>query len=325
MIKDSSKGFYDKEYPLVSVVILTYNRFQYLWNAIDSVLLQDYPQIQIIISDDCSSDFPQEQIEKYLNKNIKSNIQSYRIVHHKTNLGTVKNLNYAYDLADGEFIFPLSNDDEFLSEDVISKLVDAFMTSKANVVISSRLRCDENGNALSLIPLRAELKYIQRMNSRRKQYRAFIMEEYYDMASGSALYVRKSFWKKIGKFDERYRLWEDGPFIAKALIHDKIQMCFDIVSIKYRIGGVSTGKKHPQLIIDKAKFDFSDKLQCLDDLDWLAVQKIKFDIARNMAKTRKEILCAYLKYPVGTIQRIIYKIKRWLASHQEKTVELDLM
>ena len=261
MMKDCKSNSDEKSYPLVSVVILTYNRFQYLRRAIDSVLRQDYPSLQLIISDDCSVNFPGEQIEKYLKRNMKSNVKEYTIIHHKSNIGTVRNLNNAYGIANGQYIFPLSNDDEFISEDVISKIVDIFLKKQCNMIITSRLQCDEDGRAMGYMPMKSAMKYINKLNTREKQCRAFIMEEYYDMASGSALYLRKSFWEMIGKFDEKYRLWEDGPFIAKALLSEKIEMCFQITSIKYRIGGVSCGKKNPQLVADKLLFDHSDKIK----------------------------------------------------------------
>lgn len=317
MIKDCKSELYDKDYPLVSVVIPTYNRFQYLWNAIDSVLCQDYPSLQLIISDDCSKNFPQEQIEQYLKDNMKSNIKGYNIIHHESNIGTVRNLNNAYSIADGQYIFPLSNDDEFISVDVISKIIDVFLKKQCNIVITSRLQCDENGKTIGYMPMKSAMKYINKLDTREKQYRAFIMEEYYDMASGSALYLRKSFWEMVGKFDEKYRLWEDGPFIAKALLSEKIEMCFQIISIKYRTGGVSSGKKHPQLVADKSLFDHSDKIENMQELDWLAKKKIEFDIARNDAVTKKEIALVYLLNPVGTFQRIIYKFKRKRAFYEE--------
>lgn len=42
--------------PLVSVIITTYNRADLVNRSIDSVLEQDYENIEIIVVDDCSSD-----------------------------------------------------------------------------------------------------------------------------------------------------------------------------------------------------------------------------------------------------------------------------
>lgn len=303
--------------PLVSIVILTYKKFEFIWGAIDSVYSQDYPVIQLIISDDGSDNFPEFEIERYLQNKKATNIQSYKIIHHEQNVGTVKNLNIAYDNADGEFIYPLSNDDIFAANDVVSRITSTFLKKDCNVVITSRLKCKEDGTPICLIPLRSELKYVNRLNTRKKQFKAFITEQYYDMASGSALYLRKKFWTDVGKFDERYILWEDGPFIAKALSIDRIEICCDIVSIRYRIGGVSSGKKHPQLIKEKYMFDNYDKLAYASQLDWKSRAKIKFDIERSNANSKKNIILSYIENPVGFIMRCIYKIKRKIACYKE--------
>ena len=51
--------------PLVSVIIATYNMAQYLRQAIDSILAQDYPNLELIIVDDGSTDQTRDILESY--------------------------------------------------------------------------------------------------------------------------------------------------------------------------------------------------------------------------------------------------------------------
>ncbi len=303
-------------------MILTYKNFKYIWDALDSVYYQDYPNIQIIISDDGSDDFPKTEIERYLDNKESENVKNYKIIHHEQNIGTVKNLNIAYGAADGQFIYPLSNDDIFAAADTVSRITRVFLNTSCNVVITSRMKCKEDGEPICLMPLKSELRYVNRLNSREKQFTAFLTERYYEMASGSALYLRKVFWNDLGKFDEKYRLWEDGPFIAKILANEKIETCFDIVSIKYRVGGVSNGKKNPQLIVDKKLFDTSDKLIYAEQLNWFARKKIKFDVERNKADSTKMAILVYLKNPIGIWMQFLYKTKRKVARCKESRLHI---
>jgi len=51
--------------PLVSIIIPTYNRANYLEKAIESVLKQTYENIEIIVSDNASTDNTMEVMQKY--------------------------------------------------------------------------------------------------------------------------------------------------------------------------------------------------------------------------------------------------------------------
>ena len=58
-----------KKMPLVTIVTLTYKKFNDLKKCIHSVLIQNYPNIEYIISDDGSENFPYEEIKKYIEEN----------------------------------------------------------------------------------------------------------------------------------------------------------------------------------------------------------------------------------------------------------------
>lgn len=101
--------------PLVSVIIPTYNRFKYLLNAVASVKAQTYPNVEIIIVNDCST-----QAEYY---NIQDNqvLKGCTIIHLGKNTreifgfacaGYVRNKGFA--VAEGEYIAILDDDDSWM-------------------------------------------------------------------------------------------------------------------------------------------------------------------------------------------------------------------
>ena len=55
-----------KEAKLFSFVITSYNNYKYIREAVDSVLMQDYPCIQLIFSNDGSVDFNAEELSGYV-------------------------------------------------------------------------------------------------------------------------------------------------------------------------------------------------------------------------------------------------------------------
>ena len=77
--------------PLVSCITTTYKKFNYLYQTLDSIFMQDYPNIEIIIGDDGSSDFPEQELKNYIEKHKGKNITNVVIHHEEKNRGTVSN------------------------------------------------------------------------------------------------------------------------------------------------------------------------------------------------------------------------------------------
>ncbi len=94
--------------PLISIIIPTYNRAQYLVRAIDSVLKQSYRNWELIIIDDASDDRTEEIIASYL-KNPQITYQKLPF-----NKGVSHARNRGVDKALGEWIAFLDSDDEWL-------------------------------------------------------------------------------------------------------------------------------------------------------------------------------------------------------------------
>ena len=91
--------------PLVSVIIPTYNRVNFLAHALKSVFAQDYPNIEIIVVDDCSKDGTAEYLKAL--PNVKE-ILFYR------HLGQCSARNFGLDRAKGKYIQLLDDDDALI-------------------------------------------------------------------------------------------------------------------------------------------------------------------------------------------------------------------
>jgi glycosyltransferase involved in cell wall biosynthesis len=104
--------------PLVSICIPTYNGELYLKECLDSVVSQSYDNIEIIIIDDKSSDGTVGIINSYL---VDGRICLYR---NEINLGLVGNWNRCIELANGEWIKFVFQDDLILP-DCIEKMLNA--------------------------------------------------------------------------------------------------------------------------------------------------------------------------------------------------------
>jgi len=95
--------------PLVSAVIPTYNRAIFIERAINSVLNQTYPNLEVIVVDDGSQDDTEARV-----KTIRDNDHRVRFLSHATNRGSQAARNTGILAAKGEYVGFLDSDDEWL-------------------------------------------------------------------------------------------------------------------------------------------------------------------------------------------------------------------
>jgi len=114
---------------LVSVIIPSYNHQHYVSQTITSVLDQTWPEIDLIVIDDASSDNSSSVIRKIFDKR-----GGFRFIHRKKNMGLISSLNQGLKMAKGKYFCELASDD-FLPLDSIEKRIRFFMTHHNNVAI----------------------------------------------------------------------------------------------------------------------------------------------------------------------------------------------
>lgn len=139
-------------FPLVSVLIPTYNRCDLFSLALKSVLEQDYPNLEIIVSDDGTNDETEKYIQPYL-KDKKLNI-TYK--HHK-NFTFEKNWLWLLENFHGEY-FNFLMDDDLFAPNKISRMVSGYIINpNVSLVTSYRQFIDINGKyIMSAAPLADE-------------------------------------------------------------------------------------------------------------------------------------------------------------------------
>lgn len=96
--------------PKVSVMVITYNQEDLICATLDSVLAQNYPNLEVVVADDASTDNTPLIIEQYHDKYP----DIIKPVLNTTNLGITGNSNAAFFHCTGELIAILGGDDIFL-------------------------------------------------------------------------------------------------------------------------------------------------------------------------------------------------------------------
>ncbi len=179
----------NSQQPLVSIVIPAYNGLPYLEEAIQSVLSQTYPNIELIVLNDGSKDKTAEFLNKYQG-------QFYFETH--ANMGQAATLNKGWQMSRGEILGYLSADDILAPDAVklsVTELLDhpeIILTYGDNILIDNKSR------------------HIRRVNALEYNYVSMVKRSTSQIGVGS--FFRKKTFERVGGWNKAYRFIPDYDF-----------------------------------------------------------------------------------------------------------------
>lgn len=311
-------NFHEQELPLVSCITTTFNNFKYFFLTLDSIFMQDYPNLELVISDDGSESFPEESIRSYIEAHKKDNIKKVVFNFHKENYGTVKNSNLNRSLASGEYYIGIGADDLLHDDRVVSDIVRFFEKTGAKIITCRRQFMSEDGKQyMACMPFKDEVRDFRKLTPQ-EQFKRISSFNY---ISGASTYLRASFFKEIGGLDEEYKYFEDYPLYLKLLRNGQRIVFFDRISIYYRFGsGQSTASKknNPYKIAiynERIKTVEKDIIPYYDNMEWwrkkhINTKLISYKLERdNMFNSDiKKYLFLMKRSIVGTVIQIYYQV-----------------
>lgn len=139
---------------LISVIVPVYNVETFLDECIQSLLNQTYPNIEIILIDDCSTDNSPKICDKYSQK-----YHNIKVVHKKINEGLGMACNTGIENAKGEYI-AFCDSDDYIDSHMYQSLYDAAKVYNCNVVFSAIKRVNTEGQVLNTLPHYKEFKLL---------------------------------------------------------------------------------------------------------------------------------------------------------------------
>lgn len=209
--------------PLVSIVVITYNSSRYVLETLDSIKLQTYQNLELIVSDDCSTDNTVELCNNWLRENGKL-FYSVELITSSNNTGISANCNRGMKLCSGEWVMLIAGDDLY-TKDAVWKFVEYIDKYKQTEIVLSW--CYEFTDSINT--KRVKELYIPERNS--KQQLLFMLKNDVNIA-GCAIFANKLTLHTVGYYDENFRMFEDYPFIIKCL-NSGIQISIIHSPLKY--------------------------------------------------------------------------------------------
>ena len=182
-------------YPLVTIGIPTYNRAEsYLKEAIQSALSQTYSNIEIVISDNCSSDNTEIVVKEFSDSCI-------RYFRQPENIGANNNFNFCLNQAKGEY-FLLLLDDDLIDFDFVETCMKAVNNRNDIGIVRTGTRVIDSDGKL----LNETLNTVEGLST----------EEFFRVwfAQKTALYLCSTIFntrrlKEIGGFQSKHNLFQD--------------------------------------------------------------------------------------------------------------------
>ncbi|MFC1222324.1 glycosyltransferase family 2 protein [Pedobacter sp. BG31] len=229
----------NSNFPLVSIVMCTYNGEKYLIDQLNSLLTQTYKNIEIVIVDDHSTDNTRSILLSY-----QKRYPSIKLFFNKENLGFNKNFEKSIRLSKGEYISICDQDDIWYSNKL--ERLQLEIGNKGVIFSNSRL-INEKGEPIGKLLL--EQPMIEKFD-----YKSILINNY---VTGHTILAKRIFLEKTLPFPEHgYYDWWIG--FVSSYYNELIYL--DEVTTDYRI--------HRNSVVHKEVFLSDSDLSALEIMDY---------------------------------------------------------
>lgn len=216
-----------KTYPLISVVMPIYNSARFLRKSIPSVMAQEYPNLEIVLLNNGSTDDSATIIDEYAKQD--SRIKAYTIAHVGTPKESRDNAIYR---AKGEWIIGVDSDDS-IENDYVEKLWERHLETGADCVCGKMLYRDEKMNILPYSVPDSDFDNKQIMNGTEAMLRTLFR---YEIGLNGAL------WKKSIREIKMDKIYTDEAY-GRVFLNNCNKVAFTDASYYVTVQSESVSRK----------------------------------------------------------------------------------
>ena len=226
--------------PLVSVVVITYNSSETVLETLESIKKQTYQNIELIVSDDCSTDNTQSVVRHWLD-NKENTLPFKRVIFTITpkNGGPAVNCNHGIRSSNGKW-FKLIAADDLLLPNCIMQSVKYINKHIDTQILISKVTCFRGCEEVVLSQNDVNL-YFWKL-TRKQQYYMMLLDNW---ITAPSQFIRKDVWERLNGFDESIPFMEDYPFWIKAFQRGINFDFLDEPTVRYRLHDSLSRSKTP--------------------------------------------------------------------------------
>jgi len=217
----------------VSIAVITYNSATTIADTLNSIIRQDYgsENIELIISDDASTDDTVKIIQRWLDDN-SSFFLFTNFLASSVNKGVSANINQAWKATSCKWVKSIAGDD-LLKIDCISNNI-AYINKNSNCkVLFSKMQTF--GIVETVIPTNFEIRFFDKNSEQQNNYLKI-----FSFTIAPSAFISRDVLENVGFANEEYRLLEDLPLWLKMTELGYKLYFMDEVTVNYRLGGSIT-------------------------------------------------------------------------------------
>lgn len=291
---------------MISVVVLVYRNIEYLERTIKSIFMQEDVEIELFISDDGSEHiFVSDMDEIVKRMGERECIKKIVVRQNEKNIGIVAHANKVFGMSTGSVIVPLTCGDVFYHSHVVYSIQNYFMENHCLIATAKRACFSEaTGADVEILPSPKQAEMIQKGG--RRLINSLCRGNY---ISGASTYYAKELFEKYGAFDENMFLIDDYPKYLRLLFAGERIYWMDEITIRYQLGGVSTGKSNP--LFDKDMQMIYDQVIVPHKKD-IGFGNYRFLHCRNYMKHHSKLSGIFycLWHPDVIAMKVFFEIQR---------------
>lgn len=226
--------------PLVSVLIVAYNSSDYIVETLESVKNQTYQNIELIVSDDCSSDNTVKLVKEWINNNLSRFVRT-ELVTIENNTGVSANYNRGVAKCQGDWIKNVDGDDLITPRCVELNIKHVLEHPEIEVLFSDMIVFRNSEEQVLYKFSDSDFRGFFDLDAE-GQFKRLIQRNF---LPSTPLFIKTSVLKKY-PYNENYRGLEDFPMWVTLTRNGHKAYYFNEVTAKYRKGD-SVTSSHKRL------------------------------------------------------------------------------
>ena len=218
--------------PLVSIIVITYNSSQYVLETLESAKEQTYKNIELIVSDDGSTDDTPIICREWIIEN-SCHFKRVLFVRSEKNTGTPANCNRGVKASLGEWIKVIAGDD-LLDRNLLSTQINHLRCHDDIKILWTNVATFHDTDTERVFMIQegtSDLGINKDYVTCKKQFEIMLRQN--PVFMGGLIFKREVL-QEVGLFDESYPSFEDRPFLHKLLLNQFKLHYLDIVGAYYR-------------------------------------------------------------------------------------------